>query len=181
MPLSLQDLSANQDVVARLYDLSEFEPVEADGQPSLLSPEDVGDFTLIGRDGSGGEFVQQRSTGRMVLFSSEGEAGVVAGDLDAFIGLIVAMPYWRDVLHFSGNGKLEDMRRAAEVLEKDWAEDAEAVASRAFLRKHFGLGEAADVVADLHAAVSSETALRDLWGMEAASLFRSFTVEQWRP
>src|SRR5262249_41274640 len=39
-----------------------------------------------------------------------GEAGALAGSLAAGVALMVALPYWRDCLKFSGGGSLDEMR-----------------------------------------------------------------------
>ena len=106
MPIDLAKLLRNEDIGDALGFLCE---LEAEGDPR--------DITIIARDGSGGVFVTVPTSPRIMYASSEGEAGVIASDIDEFITLIVACPYWRDLLRYSGGGKLDEMRRAQGVLE----------------------------------------------------------------
>src|SRR5262249_39875711 len=110
-------------------------------------------------------------------FSSEGQAGVLAGDFAQFLAVVVRMPYWRDVLHYSGNGELSEMRRAAEAFEGDFAGDEDLVIARRSLIRSLAISEDADIVARLHAAVSSSAGIRDQWGQDAAPLFGRFTID----
>jgi hypothetical protein len=110
-------------------------------------------------------------------FSSEGAAGAVAKDFASFIGMVVAMPYWRDVLNYSGNGKIDEMRRAALALEDDLADYDEALACRDILADQINLDPDIDFVAELHAAVLSGASIRSGDGSPAESLFGRYTVD----
>ncbi|WP_244607476.1 hypothetical protein [Bradyrhizobium symbiodeficiens] len=49
----------------------------------------------------------------MLYVSSDGQTGIIADTFEAFVQLVVARPYWVDILRFSG-GDLAEMRSAAE-------------------------------------------------------------------
>lgn len=75
-----------------------------------------------------------------------------------------------------------EMRRVAKALEADLFEDDEEATSRdlAELLEH---GEQIDVIAELHAAVSSSVVIHDQWGNVTESLFGRFTIDDnpmWR-
>ena len=65
------------------------------------------------------EIVAQRSTGcvyaltgaqsHVLLATSEGQAGIMAASLQECLELVIAHPYWQDVLRF-GKGDLPGMR-----------------------------------------------------------------------
>jgi hypothetical protein len=135
----------------------------------------------IARDSTGGVFVQLSGSPRVLHISSEGEAGILAADLDAFIGLLVACPHWRDVLKFSAGGNLDEMRRAAALLEAVTVDDEELEQARALLRLHLGPTEPADPVCSLHRAVStSDVVVRGLDGSPFGSLFNAFMIDESR-
>jgi hypothetical protein len=179
MPLDLTALTANADVVERMgwsFDLR----VEAEPYDLVwFAIEGIEKFPEIGRDGSGGLFLQLPDQ-RILFASSEGAAGVIATDLDAFVELIVAHPYWRDILKFSGGGKLDEMRRAAIAMEAFTQEEEEDLdEARDVVRSELGLAAPDDAVGALHRAVSTSNvpvrALSD--GTPAASLFGTFTID----
>jgi hypothetical protein len=178
MPLDLARLAANDELVERLgfsFDLSiDIAPDE----PVWFTVGGISKFEPIGREGAGGLFVRL-SDGRILYASSEGEAGIIAADLDAFMQLIAAHPYWKDLLKFSGNGKLSEMRRAAIAMEamtlceQDDLEDA-----RGFVKAELGLAEPEDAVAALHQAVStSDVIVRTPYGITCTTLFNRFTID----
>jgi hypothetical protein len=75
----------------------------------------AGDFT-------GGVFFLcgTENSRRPVLYaSSEGDAGVIAADLEQALALIVGFPYWRDCLKYSASGDLGAMESAADFLGRD--------------------------------------------------------------
>jgi hypothetical protein len=179
MPLDLTALTGNADVVERLswtFDLR----TEADPHDRVwFGIDGIENFLQIGRDSSGGLFLQLPDQ-RILFVSSEGAAGIIAADLDAFVQLIVAHPYWRDILKFSGGGKLDEMRRAAIAMEaftQDEEEDLDE--ARDVVRSELKLATPVDPVDALHRAVSTPNvpvrALSD--GTPAVSLFGSFTID----
>jgi hypothetical protein len=117
----LKLLRRSATTAARLWDLCDFELVEEDapGWFALASGETP---RVIGRDGTGGRFFLHRAAcGPEALWyvSSEGQAGVIADSLPAGVQMMVALPYWRDCLKFSGGGDLAQMRKAQAYLEAD--------------------------------------------------------------
>jgi 3-dehydroquinate synthase class II len=183
MPVTYETIAANSQLVEHLADLSDVQLVANSSEPAIYTVEGAGDIQVIGRDGSGGQFALSQATGQMFHFSSEGEAGAVAKDFATFITIVVALPFWRDVLKFSGHGKIAEMRRVTELLEDDLFEDEDVVTSRDQLAELLELDEEIDVVAELHAAASSKIAIHDPSGNLAQSLFGRFTIEDnpmWR-
>ena len=135
------------------------------------------DCTLVAEDASGGVFARAAS-GAIVYVSSEGQAGLLAPDLASFLALVVALPYWQDLLKFSGGGKLAAMRRVVPFAEHDLREaEPEIEAHRRVLERALSLPVLEDAVAMLHDAVASEAlAVVDPGGEPFESLFGTFTV-----
>ena len=93
------------------------------------------------------------SSPRIIHASSEGGAGVIAADIDEFITLSVACPYWRDLLReFSGGGKLDEMRRAQPRWKHHgWMTTRTTRASAELLMSEIGITPPEDVVGMLFA------------------------------
>lgn len=89
------------------------------------------EFSVIATDGAGGVFLQighgKPESCPLVYASSEGQCGRIAGSLTEWLVILVAIPYWRDVLKFSNGGQLDEMRRAASHLEQDFVADFEGI------------------------------------------------------
>jgi hypothetical protein len=133
------------------------------------------------------DIVAQRSSGcvyalvgpaRNVLFaSSEGQAGIVAASLQDCIELVVAHPYWADILRF-GKGDLATMRqvlrdRCEEFEDDAMSDDPEIADYRPLLRRQLGLSEPVDPVRLLHHAVTvlgADFVVRDDSGYQAEPL-----------
>jgi hypothetical protein len=177
MPLDLAKLAANDELVERLgwsFDLSiDIAPDE----PVWFTIEGISKLEPIGSEGAGAMFVRLPD-GRMYV-SSEGEAGIIAADLDAFMQLVAAHPYWKDLLKFSGNGKLSEMRRAAIAMEAmTLSEQDDLEEERGFVKAELGLAEPEDAVAALHQAVStSDVIVRTPHGITCTTLFNRFTID----
>jgi hypothetical protein len=178
MPLDLDTLRGNAEVSERLSWSFEFRIEDDPHEPVWFTVDGIKTIEGIGRDGAGGVFAIMPPSPRVLYVTSEGEAGIVAADLDEFIALLVACPYWHDLLHFSGNGQLEQMRRAATASEATFEDDEEMNEAREFLKSQLDLEDAADPVGKLHRAVStSDVVVRSPHGVLCTSLFNSFTID----
>lgn len=138
-------------------------------------------------DGAGGVYAQLMDRGDILFVDSEGAGGVIAPDLEGLILLFVCHPYWRDLLKFSGGGRLAEMRRTLPYAERDYYEDEpEARVLGAMIRRKLDLPDVADVVGVLHASVASTSKRLTLTGSDGCkydSLFRQFTANSnpaWR-
>src|SRR5215470_2964828 len=118
------------------------------GEPSWCSIDGVERPEVIARDGSGGEFIALRPSARVLWVSSEGEASVIAADLEELVSLLVMYPYWRDLLRFS---TIDEMRQAVPRLEQSWL-DEEFGEAREFLKMKLGLSDESDPIDKLHHA-----------------------------
>jgi hypothetical protein len=172
-------LRANQEVQDRLIGPFDFRVETDPREPVWFSVDGAASIERLGRDGSGGAFVRLAGSPRVLYVSSEGGAGIVAADLDAFVALMVACPYWRDLLRYSGDGKLDEMRRAAPVLESAILDEEENLEeARDFLVSELGLEEPDDPVGGLHRAVSTAAVVvRAPDGNPCTSLFGRFTID----
>jgi hypothetical protein len=181
MPVDLNALLAAKDEVAeRLSWMFDFRIDLEAHQTDWFTIDGVDKIQRIGREGAGGVFVQLPDQ-RILYISSEGEAGVIAGDFNAFLQLIVTHPYWQDLLKFSGGGKLSEMRRAAPALEAMTLDEEENLEeARDFVKAELALAEPVDAVAALHRAVSASTVIVRATsdGNPCVSLFNAFTADR---
>ncbi|MCK1738856.1 hypothetical protein IVA79_34005 [Bradyrhizobium sp. 138] len=174
MPLTPEVVTADRAVVARLIDLEvSFAP---DAEP-WFTIDGIGNPQQIGSDASGGAFVLLPSQ-NVLYVSSEGRAGIIAGTFEAFVQLVVARPYWLDILKFSGGGDLQEMRRAADALEATLEDEDEINEAREEIRKSLDLGEADDPVGALYEAIAASDAIvRATDGSPFTTLFNRFSID----
>ena len=174
MPLTPEVLTAQGEVVAWLGSLDvSFTP---DEEP-WFTIDGVESPRQIGSDGSGGAFVLLPSQ-HVLYVASEGRAGVIAGSFEAFIQLVVARPYWLDILKFSAGGDLQEMRRAADALEATRDDEDDINEAREEIRAGLDLPEADDPVGALYEAVAASDAIvRATDGSPFTTLFNRFSVD----
>jgi hypothetical protein len=104
----------------------------------------------VAEDGGGGVYVLAGPERHVLHVSADGRAAVIAKDLDDAVALVVACPYWRDLIKFSG-GDLARMRHIAGPLEEAVLEEYDRLdGHRAYLRSTLGLPEPADFLGELH-------------------------------
>ena len=174
MPLSPESLSANREVVAWFgtFDVA-FEP---DEEP-WFAIDGIESPRQIAGDGSGGAFVLLPSQD-VLYVSSEGRAGIIAGSFEAFVQLVVACPYWLDIVKFSAGGDLAEMRRAAIALEATLDDEDEVNEAREEIRAALDLPEPDDSVGALYDAVAASDAIvRTTDGSPFTTLFNRFSID----
>jgi hypothetical protein len=179
MTINWGDLVADAELTEQVSAISELEFERGQIEPTWFSIDGISVFPVMARDGSGGVFVITPSSPRVLYCTSEGAAGVIAHDLDGLMTLVVMCPYWYDVLHYSGMGKLHEMRRAAAILEAAWLEDDEDHATtRELLLAKLGLSAPRDLIGTLHELISgSDVKVIAPGGQPAESLFGRFTID----
>jgi len=142
-----------------------------------LAPQQA--FMVVAGDSTGGAFLAYGDGAierRPILYvSSEGQAGRIASNLAELLAMMMALPGWHDVLKFSGDGNLEEMRRTARLIEQDGPEDEELPAAAKRIMAAFPLPPIADPVKLLHDCVHASdcnVVADDGWPYE--SLFGHF-------
>lgn len=174
MPLTPEVLTAQGEVVAWLGSLDvSFAP---DEEP-WFTIDGVESPRQIGSDGSGGAFVLLPSQ-NVLYVSPDGRAGIIAETFEAFIQLVVARPYWLDILKFSAGGDLQEMRRAADALEATLDDEDDVNEAREEIRTQLDLPEADDPVGALYEAVAASDAIvRTTDGSPFTTLFNRFSID----
>ena len=186
MHLTLDDLrtdAAVLDLLGEHFDLGVFAQSRSlDG----CTVDACASILAFAREGSGGVFCLLEG-GAVLYIDSEGEAGLVATGLSEFLELVVDHPYWQSILKFSDNGRLDEMRHAADRLELDLQdEETDIDAARETVRAALGLSGGSDAVGRLYAVVRAgegQIVVRAADGSAYASLFGRFRVQDnpfWR-
>ena len=148
-------------------------------------------FSIFAAEGCGGHFLTLVKTGHIVYVDTEGSAGIVAANLMEFISLMLAFPYWQDLLHFSGNGRLDAMIETGEIIAATQDEEPDEgefslAELRLAIRSHLGISSGNDEIEKLHAAVSNSSKIVSVFandGSAYASLFNHFVASDnpmWR-
>jgi hypothetical protein len=166
MTLTPPDILAHSDVVEFLswpFDF-EMDPATIDSRADFTIA-GIRGFEIIAGDGSGNRFVLPGSpddpTRPLLFVDHECFAGVIGATLAEGVQVIVTLPYWRDLLKFSGGGDLDEMRRARDIFEGEFEDeilelekDFDLAAARARIQSALALPPLHDPVASLHASVT---------------------------
>ena len=80
-------------------------------------------FEIVAQRGSGCIYALTGPQRHVLLATSEGQAGIVAANLKECLELVVAHPYWQDILRF-GDGDLSAMREVLRDRIEDFEEGA---------------------------------------------------------
>ena len=173
--LQLPDIANN---LAWLFD---FNVVQTDEDISWIKLSPSQPFTLLATEGSGGVFLAYGNSTLEkcpILFaSSEGQAGKIANNLEEFLSILMAIPYWFDLLKFSGNGDLTEMRKTALFMEQEYkAKYSELPDIRKQLIKKLKIKKLDDAISVLHNCIhETDCTLVADDGWKYESLFNSFT------
>lgn len=112
------------DILIEYYDFEVIEP-NSDTEEFYFKVDEK--VTIIAQDASGGIFALIGSGEvenlPVIYIDSEGQAGKVGKSFNSFISIMLACPYWRDLLKFSGNGQITEMMKAQPFLEAEIVED----------------------------------------------------------
>ena len=115
-------------------------------------------FEIVAQRGSGCVYALTGQRGHVLLATTEGQAGIIAASLKECLELVVAHPYWEDVLRL-GNGDLGAMREVLCDRFEDFEDDAlsdnpEIEEFRPLLRARLGLAEPKDPLKLLHHSIT---------------------------
>ena len=178
MPIDLAKLLLDEDIGDALGHLCDIEIQDDPKEPLWFTVDGSRDFTVLARDGGGGVYITVADSPRIIHASSEGQAGVMGGNVDEFLALVVSCPYWHDLLKFSDGGKLDEMRRALPVLEAYWLdEDDDNEAMREHLAAAIGITPLDDVAGVLHRNIMTSVKFAHTAdGSMLQPLFGSFTI-----
>lgn len=178
--IKLADLQASRTVIDDLAQTYDFDIDRASRDYSWIRLSPEYSFLVVAGESAGGVFLAYGDSDfdRMPILyvTSEGQAGKVASNLSEFLAIVVAVPYWQDLLKFSGNGDLTEMRRTAELVHRNYSEEEIFVRAKTHLVKVLAVQEISDPIGLLHHNVNTTdctVVAEDGWQYE--SLFNRFT------
>jgi hypothetical protein len=178
MTVTPQMLRANTEIRDMLWpfdfavvDNKEYGPVWFDTAP--LQP-----FEIVAQRGSGCVYALVGPQRHLLLATSEGQADIMAASLREGLELIIAHPYWAELLRV-GKGDLPAMRQILRDQIEDFEDEAlddhpEIEEFRSLLRSRLGLSDPADPAGLLYHAVAvlgADVIVRDLDGVPLQSLY----------
>lgn len=187
MEITAHHIVKNRRLVETLATAFDIDFTPAPGESVWFTVKAPESFLPIATEGAGGVFLQGVSSDSILYVTSEGQAGIVAASLAEFLQLVMAHPYWFDLLKFSGGGQLREMERVARYLEEELLEDKPSIQmSRDIVAQALLLASAPAPISALHFAVTSigtGISVQAPDGTECSGLFGSFVVEDnrmWR-
>ncbi|HET9953418.1 MAG TPA: hypothetical protein VFQ61_02880 [Polyangiaceae bacterium] len=121
--------------------------------PAFVVPN--ADALVIGRDATGGVYVAcdfpESHTGYCLHLDTRGHAVNLGADLEHALALILALPYWDQLLLESPSGNVDELRALALELEREVCDDLPALPrARADLQSFLELPTLDDPVGRLH-------------------------------
>jgi len=125
--ITIADIKSSPTVVEGLDWPFDFSLPRGDDDYDWIQLKPATPYTVVAGEGTGGVFLTY-GTGDLELLpvlhaTSEGQAGKVASNLTEWLAILMAIPYWRDLLKFSGGGDLDEMRKTAIFMEREYAEE----------------------------------------------------------
>ena len=125
--ITIADLHASKQLIDDLSWPFDFDVGRAADNSSWIKLDPETPFVVIAGEGTGGVFLAygRGDTNKLPILhaTSEGQAGRVASNLTEFLAVLMAVPYWQDLLKFSANGDLAEMRKTAVFMEREYADD----------------------------------------------------------
>jgi hypothetical protein len=160
------------DVLAFTFDFDAFEQAlssEAYATPAPWLPAFVvpgASVSVVARDGTGGVYVscEQGQDSCCLHLDTQGNAVCIGEDWPQAVALLVALPYWPELLAQCRTGELSALRAAAQRLEREACEDLPALpAARQELQAFLELPELADPVLRLKQLAVDQSVPVTVW------------------
>jgi hypothetical protein len=178
--ITIADIKASPQVVDDLDWPFDFSLPRADDDYDWVQLKPPTPFTVIAGEGTGGVFLAYGTGGLESLpvlhGTSEGQAGKVAANLTEWLAILMAIPYWKDLLKFSNGGDLDEMRKTAVFMEMEYAEEfADLPDARQRIMQLLPIPALDDAIKVLHDNVhATDCVLVAEDGYEFDSLFNTF-------
>lgn len=187
--INLADIQSSKALIDDLAWPFDFDLNRADADIDWITLEPKTPFVVIAGESTGGMFLaygKGDTESLPILYAtSEGQAGRVASNLSEFLAVMMGAPYWRDLLAFSGNGDLGEIRKTAVFMTREYAKDyPELPEARNRILQSLSIPKIDDPIRTLHRSVhATDCTLVAKDGWQYQSLFNKFTSSQnpnWR-
>jgi hypothetical protein len=157
MTLTPETLRADDNIADMLWPF-DFELIDNDEYgPVWFDTAPFAPFEIVAQRSSGCVYALIGAGRQVLLVTTEGQAGVVAASLKEWLELMIAHPYWQDLVSRS-KGDVEAMRRMfrddVEDFEADLLDDNPEIEDfRPLLQEQLGLETPPDPAGRLHHAL----------------------------
>jgi hypothetical protein len=160
------------DVLAYTFDFELFEHAlgsDAYANPAPWLPSFVvpgATVSVVGRDGIGGVYVccERGQTRCCLHIDTRGHAVWLGDDLQQALVLVVALPYWPELLEQCPSAELSALRECAQRLEREACDDLPALpAARRELREFLEMPDLPDPVRRLHQLAIEQSPPLSVW------------------
>ncbi len=157
MPVTPETLRSDKKIRGMLRSF-DFEVQDPDHDAVWFDTAPLQPFEVVAAKGSGCVYALTGVRRHVLFVSSEGQAGIIAEDLGQCLELVIAYPYWMDLLRRS-EGDREVLRRVfrddLDDLEEGALDDNPEIDEfRPLLRKQLGLGKAREPAQRLYHAIT---------------------------
>lgn len=129
--IALTDIQKSLSIIEDLASNFDFDLARASRDHSWIKLVPHRPFLVIAGESTGGVFLAydggEAEPWPILYATSEGQAGCIAANLTEMVAMMMAAPYWRDLLKFSDAGNLTEMRKSAWLLEQDYLEEDAAI------------------------------------------------------
>ena len=179
--ISLAQITQDRELVNDLAWPFDFSIPEADDDESWVRLDPEQPFRIIAGEGAGGSYIAcgicDLETRAICYASSEGQFGKIGANLAECIAILVALPYWQDLLKFSGGGKLNDMRITEKFMKNEYLADyPELPDTRRRIEGKLDLPLLHDPIATLHHNIeTTDCVMLAHDGYNWESLFNTFS------
>ncbi|MFS1517125.1 hypothetical protein V1503_11770 [Bacillus sp. SCS-151] len=181
IPQLLKTIEKNRDICDILMEYFDLEIITPNLDVKKFNFETSVETMIIAEDGSGGIFALLHNEGiedlPVYYINSEGQAGKVGENFEQFLSMIITIPYWLDLLKFSGNGQLSEMKKAQPFLLEERLEDFPKIQRvKDKITCELSINESSYPVENLHRSLvtNSQTPIYSLDGEKMESLFQSY-------
>jgi len=178
--IRLTDLQSSRSVIDDLADAFDFNIDRASRDYSWIKLDPEHRFLVIAGESTGGAFLAYGNGDfdqvPILYVTSEGGAGKLASNLGELLAIVLALPYWEELLKFSAGGDLAEMRKTAELARENHEQDEIVTIARIRLIKALDIPEISDPIGLLHHNVNTTdctVVAEDGWRYE--SLFNTLT------
>lgn len=178
--ISHDDLLLSERIIEDLARSFDFDLGRARDDTAWITLDPPTPFVAIAGEGAGGIFLAYGDGDAkhlpILYATSEGQSGRVASNLTEFLGILLDVPYWDDLLKFSNNGSLPEMRKTAGFMEREYSEDfPELPATRQRIMSVLSIPKISDPIKTLHDSVhATDCAMVAEDGCRYDGLFNSF-------
>ena len=179
--VSLSQITATEQLVNDLAWPFDFSIPEADDDNAWVRLNPVKPFRIIAGEGAGGSYIAYGDgevESRAILYaSSEGQFGKIGQNLAECLAVLLSLPYWQDLLKFSGGGKLDEMRITETHMKIEYSKDyPDLDDAKRRVQEKLDLPVLSDPIATLHGNIqSTDCVMLAHDGYNWESLFNTFS------